>query len=74
MTTLQAIVQRLRVLPEPAQREVLHFAEFLETREKEYKNESERTGWSNFSLCAAMREMEEEPALYSAADIKEFLR
>ena len=74
MTTIQAIVQRLRVLPEPVQREVLLFAEFLETREKEYGNESERNGWSNFSVCAAMRGMEEEPALYSAADIKEFLQ
>ena len=67
-------MQRLRVLPEPAQREVLHFAEFLETRKNEYGNESDSEGWSSFSVCAAMRGMEEEPALYSAADIKEFLQ
>jgi hypothetical protein len=74
MTTIQAIVQRLQVLPEPAQREVLHFAEFLETRKNEYGNESDSDGWSSFSVYAAMRGMEEEPALYSAEDIKEFFR
>jgi hypothetical protein len=70
VTTIQAIVQRLRALPEPAQREVLHFAEFLETRANEYGNEPDSDGWSSFSVCAAMRGMEEEPSPYTVEDIK----
>lgn len=71
MTTIQAIVQRLQALPEPAQREVLHFTEFLQTRTKENQTGLDSDAWSTFSLCAAMRGMEEEPSPYTADDIKE---
>ncbi len=71
MTTIQAIVQRLQVLPEPVQREVLYFTEFLQSRIKEHKETQHCESWSSFSLAAAMRGMEEEPSPYTAGDIKE---
>ena len=74
MTTAQAIVQHIQALPESAQREVLDFVEFLETRTKPNAVREYDTTWSAFSLASAMRGMEDESSPYTPADMKESFR
>lgn len=71
MTTLQAIVQHLKSLPDSAQREVLDFVEFIGARRKEPTARAEDISWSDVSLATAMRGMEDEETLYTLADVKE---
>jgi hypothetical protein len=68
MSTAEAILQHLKSLPDSAQREVLDFVQFLESRLTERE---ESLMWSDFSLTSAMQGMEDEETLYSLADIKE---
>ncbi len=70
MTTTQAIIQHLECLPDSAQREVLDFIEFLESRRKKPPLREEDVAWSAFSLTSAMRGMEGEEVLYTLADLK----
>jgi hypothetical protein len=74
MTTAQAIAERLQELPEVAQREVLHFVEFLRSRSPSRAARDEEAAWSTLSLKAAMRGMEDEPSPYTSADLKESFR
>jgi hypothetical protein len=71
MSTSEAILQHLKSLPDSAQREVLDFVQFLESRRKELAERDENLVWSDFSLTSAMRGIEDEETLYSRADIKE---
>ena len=71
MTTAEAILQHLKSLPDSAQREVLDFVQFLESRRKQPADREEDRVWSDFSLTSAMRGMEGEETPYSLADIKE---
>jgi hypothetical protein len=74
MTTTEAIVQRLKSLPASAQREVLDFVEFLESRQRADRVREDEVAWSAFSLASAMRGMEDEETLYTLADLKEAFR
>lgn len=71
MTTAQAILERLKDLPDSAQREVLDFVKFLESRQAETGSREEDTAWSHLSLVSAMRDMEDEETPYTLADLKE---
>lgn len=72
MTTAQAIMRRLKSLPDQAQREVLDFVEFIESHRKGPTVASkDDKSWSNFSLASAMRGMEDEDTSYTLADLKE---
>ena len=71
MTTAEAIIQHLKSLPDSAQREVLDFVQFIESRRKELTVREEDVGWSDFSITSAMRGMEDERTPYTLADIKE---
>jgi len=71
MTITQIIIQHLESLPDTAQQEVLHFVEFLESRQKCFPLREENTAWSDFSLSSAMRGMEDEETPYTLADIEE---
>jgi len=72
MTTAQAIMQHLKLLPDQAQREVLDFVEFIESRPRESGSERpDDEAWSGFSLATAMRGMEDEETPYTLADLKE---
>ena len=71
MTTAQVIVQRVMSLPEDAQREVLDFVEFIETRRVGEGTTQEDAAWSALSLASAMRGMEDEESSYTLDDIKE---
>ena len=66
MTVVQQITREVQSLPEAIQREVLDFVEFLKTRRLPVEDD----GWSGFSLAHAMRGLEDEPDLYSSADIR----
>lgn len=70
MTTAQAILERLKDLPDSAQQEVLDFVKFLESRRSELAQE-EDVAWSDLSLASAMRGMEDEETPYTLADLKE---
>jgi hypothetical protein len=74
MTTAQAIAQRLTSLPEDAQREVLDFVEFVESRRTGQTETSEDAAWSALSLASAMRGMEDEESPYTLGDLKESFR
>jgi hypothetical protein len=74
MTTAQAITQRVMSLPEDAQREVLDFVEFIETRKAGQSERQDDAAWSMLSLASAMRGMEDEESPYSLSDLKESFR
>ena len=74
MTTAQAIARHVEALPEAAQREVVDFVEFLESRTRPGAVRESDAAWSAFSLASAMRGMEDEPSPYTAADVKESFR
>ena len=58
-------------LPEDAQREVLDFVEFIETRKNGRAERQDDAAWSMLSLASAMRGMEDEESPYSLSDLKE---
>ena len=76
MTLIEKIHERILVLPEPRQAQVLDFVEFLllkdETEPQGAIQEQENLEWSYFSLAMAMRGMEgEEEPEYTIEDLKE---
>jgi hypothetical protein len=74
MTTTEAILQRLKDLPEAKQAEVLDFVTFLETRTVRTTRPEEDLAWLQLSLAAALRGMEDEPSPYTLDDLKESFR
>ena len=58
-------------MPERAQREVLDFVEFLQSRTKPGAVREDDAAWSDFSLASAMRGMEHEYTPYEKTDLKE---
>lgn len=71
MTTTEAILQHLKSLPDSAQREVLDFVRYLESRREELIQREEDAAWSDFSLASALRDMPDEETIYTLADLKE---
>jgi hypothetical protein len=71
MTVVEKIIEHLKSMPEPAQVEVLHFVESLKIEEGRRSRRGEDYEWSEFSLAAAMRGIEEEQSPYLIEDIKE---
>lgn len=74
MTTAERITQHLVSLPEPVQKEVLDFVEFLKSRHEIPKSREEDAMWTDLSLASAMRGMEDEDTSYTQTDIKESFR
>lgn len=74
MTTAQAIAQHIEALPEAARQEVLDFVVFLEVRARPRAVRESDSAWEALSLASAMRGMEDEPAPYTVADLKESFR
>jgi len=68
MTTLEKIVENLKMMPEPAQAEVLDYVEYLKSKQD---HGSEDYEWGEFSLDSAMRGIAEEPSQYRVEDVKE---
>lgn len=68
MTISERIHEKLRGFPEPVQREVLDFVEYL--TQKLRKEEDDE--WSQLSMAAALRGLEEEKwPQYNEGDLKE---
>jgi len=63
----EKICQRIQEMPESVQAEVLDFVEFIDLKERGACEHA----WSEFSLSAAMRGMEDEAAVYTESDLKE---
>jgi len=61
------IMEKVKLLPEDKQSEILDFTDFLSKK----TNEEERKEWSQFSLETAMRGLETEETSYTIEDIKE---
>ena len=74
MTTAQTIAQHVEALPEGAQREVLDFVAFLESKTRHGMVREGDSEWSAFSLSSAMHGMEGESSSYTIADLKESFR
>jgi hypothetical protein len=66
MTLDKTIQEYAQKLPYSLQQEVLDFVQYLLMKTEQQENAE----WSDFSLSAAMRGMEDEPDLYSLADIR----
>jgi len=71
MTLAQSIAERLASLPEDAQREVLDFLEFIESRRAAQPVIPDDSSWSAVSLASALRGMEDEESPYGLNDLKE---
>jgi hypothetical protein len=72
MSTVERINQQVQKLPEPLLSEVLHFVEFLMTKAIPENARQEDLQWSQFSLSAAMRGLENENMpIYDESDLKE---
>ena len=71
MTTAEAIIQRLRSLPDSEQQEVLDFVEFLKSRQSVRTLRGDDVSWSEFSLSSGMQGMENEESTYTRTDLKE---
>lgn len=66
MTLDEKVFQYVQRLPRSLQEELLNFIQYLLVKAEQ----QEKQEWGVLSLSSAMRDMEDEPALYSMADIK----
>lgn len=66
MTLDEKIYQYARKLPHSFQEELFDFVQYLLIKAEQ----QEKQGWASLSLSSAMRDMEDEPALYSKSDIR----
>lgn len=72
MSAKEQITDRLQKLPQPLQREVLDFIDFLAQRVAQGEDSAEQSDWTKFSLAQAMSGLENEDSPeYSEADLKE---
>jgi hypothetical protein len=72
MTTVEKINQQVLKLPEPLQKEILNFVEFLRFKHANGNLRQDDALWSQFSLAEAMRGMENEDfPRYDESDLKE---
>ena len=72
MSAKEQITDRLEKLPQPLQREVLDFIDFLAQRVAEGEDAGEEVEWRKLSLAQAMSGLETEGSPeYSEADLKE---
>ena len=66
MTLDEKIHQYAQKLPYSFQEELLDFVQYLLTKAEK----QEKQDWTSLSLSSAMRDMEDEPVLYSLSDIR----
>ena len=74
MTTEEAIIERIRRLPDEARQEVLDFVDFLHARPEQAALDQEHAEWSELSLESALRDMADEQNLDDETDLKERFR
>jgi hypothetical protein len=66
MTLDEKIHQYTQKLPYAFQEELFDFVQYLLMKAEQ----QEKQDWSSLSLSSAMREIEDEPALYSLSDLR----
>lgn len=66
MTLDEKIQQYARKLPHAFQKELLDFVQYLLMKAEQ----QEKQNWASLSLSSAMRDMEDEPVLYSLSDLQ----
>jgi hypothetical protein len=66
MTLEEKIYQYVRKLPYSFQEELFDFIQYLLIKAEQ----REKQEWASLSLSSAMRDMEDEPDLYSVSDIR----
>lgn len=66
MTLDEKIHQYVQKLPYSFQEELFDFVQYLLVKAEQ----QEKQDWASLSLSSAMREMKDEPALYSISDIR----
>jgi len=66
MTLDEKIHQYVQKLPYSFQEELFDFVQYLLVKAER----QEKQDWASLSLSSAMREMKDEPALYSISDIR----
>jgi hypothetical protein len=62
----EKVYEYVQKLPRSLQEELLKFIQYLLVKAEQ----QEKQEWGLLSLSSAMRDMEDEPALYSMADMK----
>ena len=72
MTTVEKISKQVQKLPEPFQKEILDFVEFLLSKKKGDGTREEDIEWFDFSLTSAFRDIaDEDGPIYDENDWKE---
>lgn len=66
MTLDEKIHRDAQKLPPSLQEELFDFVQYLLMKVEQ----QEKQDWASFSLSSAMRDMEDEPILYSLSDLK----
>ena len=66
MTLDEKIHQYVQKLPHSFQEELLDFVQYLLMKAEQ----QEKQDWASLSISSAMREIEDEPVLYSLSDLK----
>jgi hypothetical protein len=66
MTLDEKIHEYAQKLPRSFQEELFDFVQYLLMKAEQ----QEKQQWASFSLSSAMRDMEDEPVLYSMSDIR----
>ncbi len=66
MTLDEKIYRYAQKLPYSFQEEVFDFVQYLLMKAERQENQD----WTSLSLSSAMRDMEDEPSLYSLADLR----
>jgi len=66
MTLDEKIQRYAQKLPYSFQEELLDFVQYLLTKAEK----QEKQDWASLSLSSVMRDMEDEPVLYSLSDIR----
>ena len=66
MTLDEKIQHYAQKLPHSFQKELLDFVQYLLMKVEQ----QEKQEWASLSLSSAMRDMEDEPVLYSLSDLK----
>lgn len=66
MTLDEKIYQYARKLPRSFQEELFDFVQYLLIKAEQ----QEKQDWASLSLSSAMRDIEDEPDLYSPSDIR----
>ena len=70
MAMTQQIQESVQRLPTVFHPEVLDFIEYLLAKSEREALRQEEHAWSSVSLASALRDLDDEPTLYTVSDLK----